>query len=615
MLSFARPTMRPPPILVGLLVCFATSLAPACAQQGLAAQSPTIHTQSRIVVVDVVVTDSKGQPIHGLKQSDFKLLEDNQTQNIRHFDENAAVPLDTHHTPQPMMAPNTFTNFINTPTGSALNVVLLDTLNTPQESQPFLRSQLKTVAEMLPEGSRVAIFGLTTKLVMLQSFTSDPAILKAALTQPRRMSSATSLQAKSTPELSASDQTLIMTAGGYEAAPFDPNSPLANFERKFTLNELSTRVELTLSALTQIGQYLAAIPGRKNLIWISGSFPITFILDLNSAGRNFFDNSADFSNEIAKVSAELARSQVAIYPVDSRGIQADAAYTAALETRTRGAVANDPHYNSRMSSSLATSLVLEHGSMDQLADQTGGHAFYGINNIASAVTKAINLGANYYTLTYVPSNTNWNGDTRRIKVTLDGKRYQLAYRTGYIASDRPTTASNQQTTAESSRTTASTVTATMQRGAPNPTEILFKILVTPSTVINPPASGPRTVATDGKLGTVSLHAQRRYHIDYAVDPEDIHWELDHGVRSASIEFMIVGYDNDGTTINSADRIVPIHLTGQDYDAATHGGLRLGQEIAMPAKGEFYLRIGVLDKSTNRIGAVEVSTVTLHFPKP
>src|SRR5258708_1421056 len=114
MLSFARPIMKtPPPFLSGPLLCLVTALAPARAQQAPATQAPTIHTQSRIVIVDVVVTDSKGKPVHDLKQPDFKLLEDNQPQTIRHFDEHAAAPPGTQPTPQPKMAPNTFTNFIS----------------------------------------------------------------------------------------------------------------------------------------------------------------------------------------------------------------------------------------------------------------------------------------------------------------------------------------------------------------------------------------------------------------------------------------------------------------------------------------------------------------------
>ena len=56
------------------------------------------------------------------------------------------------------------------------------------------------------------------------------------------------------------------------------------------------------------------------------------------------------------------------------------------------------------------------------------------------------------------------------------------------------------------------------------------------------------------------------------------------------------------------------MSNQDFAAASHGGLRLSQKIAIPASGEYYLRVGVLDKSNNHIGTVEVSTATLEKPK-
>jgi hypothetical protein len=78
--------------------------------------------------------------------------------------------------------------------------------------------------------------------------------------------------------------------------------------------------------------------------------------------------------------------------------------------------------------------------------------------------------------------------------------------------------------------------------------------------------------------------------------------------------MIVGYDNESNTVNKTNRVVPFDLSEQDVAAASRGGLRLSPGIVMPASGEDYLRVGVLDKSNNHIGTVEVSTATLEMPK-
>ncbi|WP_263365360.1 VWA domain-containing protein [Edaphobacter bradus] len=585
------------------------------AQQPPPSETPTIRENARIVVIDVVVTDSKNQPVHNLKASDFVVREDNLAQTIRHFDETAATPtIATPSLPQPKLPPNTFTNVVTGPQGSALNIILLDALNTPQTSQPSIRSQLKILAETLPPGSRVAIFGLSNDLVMLQGFTSDPAVLKAVLA---RAAATATLQAASASETSASLGPMVMSSSGaYEASPYDPGSALATFNRSVDNFQTEERVRQTVDAFTQLSRYLAALPGRKNLIWVSGSFPLGLLVDTDSAqmGARIFDNSVDFSKSVTRISDELSKSRVAIYPVDGRGVQADSTFFASNSSGPPGSLRNDPGRIARESSAFESRLISEQSTMLRLADDTGGHAFYGSNDISGLITKAIDSGSNYYTLTYVPTNKNWNGKQRKIKVALEGHHYQLAYRTGYIASDNPVTPSNQQSVTESQSSVASAIAVTMKRGAPNPSEILFKVLVTPSGIINPPAQDTSSKAAKHTLAAVSLHSQRRYHIDYAVDPRDIHWDDEHGTRSANLEFMIIGYDAIGNIMNDVNRVVPLHLTEQDYAAAIRGGLQLSQEIAMPAKGDFYLRLGVIDKTTNNIGTLEVSTAALTFPK-
>jgi len=599
---------------VYLIVLAAVLTAASSAQEPVGGPVETLKARSRIVVVDVVVTDSKGSPVRNLNAVDFTLLEDKKPQTIRHFDEHDAPdPKVSLAYPQLKMPPNTFTNVVVTPPGSALNIILLDALNTPTEFQPKLRSDLAMLADSLPGNSRTAIFGLSGDLVMLQSFTSDPAVLKTILTQRRRMPTASTLQPGVAPE-AASSQTMKMdtNTGAYNSQGYDPTTAMARFERVGEQFMIDERVRKTLAALENVAQYMAALPGRKNLIWISGSFPLTFIPGVNSGGGPT-DNTSNYSEEIERVDADLARSQVAVYPVDARGVQTDIAYSAALPSLSPGKLAADPNYYHRMSTGQADNLVQEHATMNRMAEETGGHAFFGSNDIAGLVSRAMTAGSSYYTLTYIPTNTERKGKRREIKVKVEGQRLQLAYRTSYIAKDQTVTANNQQTTPESERTQSSAVASSMRRGAPTPTEILFKILVTASPVIQPPPH-PEVPTDVGPLATVSKKPQRRYRVDYAVAPDDIHWEMHEGKRSANVQLMLVGYDGNGNVINMKNRELALNLTEENYAAAVQGGLQVSQEIAMPAKGEYYLRVGVMDKSTNHIGSVEVSTSALMVPK-
>ena len=83
--------------------------------------------------------------------------------------------------------------------------------------------------------------------------------------------------------------------------------------------QLEDRARLTMNALNSLALYLSGLPGRKNLIWFSGSFPIDILPDPDQ-GFSSFGNTLDMQEEFQRITSMLARSQVAVYPVDARGL-------------------------------------------------------------------------------------------------------------------------------------------------------------------------------------------------------------------------------------------------------------------------------------------------------
>ena len=148
----------------GQTASLATQAVPSSSQQD-ASQITTIRTYSNLVVIDVVVNDSQGNPIHGLKASDFALTENNKLQTVRHFEEHSEVPAtDIKIAPAPKLPAGLFTNKTPAPVNGPVNVLLLDYLNTPLTSQPYARKQLLDYLDHAPPGTRIAIFALTTHL-------------------------------------------------------------------------------------------------------------------------------------------------------------------------------------------------------------------------------------------------------------------------------------------------------------------------------------------------------------------------------------------------------------------------------------------------------------------
>ncbi len=136
-------------------------------------QTPIFRANARAVLVDVVVTDSHGNPVPGLRQQDFKLTENGKPQSVVFFEEHKGaeiVPIEL-----PKMPPNVFTNVPVAPEADALNVLLLDALNTPQTTdQSYVRAQVLEFLKTMKPGTPLAVFSLATDLRLVQGFTGTP---------------------------------------------------------------------------------------------------------------------------------------------------------------------------------------------------------------------------------------------------------------------------------------------------------------------------------------------------------------------------------------------------------------------------------------------------------
>jgi VWFA-related protein len=145
-------------------------------------QAPvTFQSNVRLVLLDVIVTDSNGATVTGLTQHDFRVFEDNKQQKITSFTEHDGAPITT--VDRPPMPPNVYTNYPAVESADSINVLLMDSLNTQMPDQQYVHQQTIKYLKTLPAGARVAIFTLSSRLRMVQEFTSDSRLL-AALNDP-----------------------------------------------------------------------------------------------------------------------------------------------------------------------------------------------------------------------------------------------------------------------------------------------------------------------------------------------------------------------------------------------------------------------------------------------
>ena len=570
--------------------------APATTQPATSSQ-PTLKIQGPLVVLDVVVTDSGGHPIHDLKADDFTVLERGKKVTPQSFEEHRpepVAPLPPHKTP-----PNVFTNYTETPGNGALNILLLDALNTPLSDQVYLRRQMLDYVAKLPAGTRIAVFGLSSRLFILQGFTSDPEILKAALSGKKSLAKESPLLI--TPQ--EADQQQNDNDDMTDLLGNDPNAAtvMANiqqFQANTATFQTTLRVQYTLAAIDELARYLAGIPGRKNLIWLSGSFPLNIEPDGDLPDP--FQAAAQYADQVKDTADLLVRAQVAVYPVDARGLFLDPSMGASV---TGSTFARNPQNAGKQVMKFSAQTSNEHGTMDMMAEDTGGKAFYNTNSLGDAVRQAIDEGSSYYTISYMPTDTNWDGAYRNVRINLDRSGH-LAYVHGYYA-DAPD-AKVQGTKV----LPLNPLQVAMMRGGPDPTQIVFAVRVIPAAATEdtlPPGNEPKdkdmkspyrhytviSVATMGEMG-------------FSMTPD--------GSYHGAFELISVVYDPDGKPMNLCGSTMHANLTAAQYESMLKTGLRLRQDIDAPAKGEYFLRIGLHDLSSDHVGALEIPLSALK-PEP
>jgi VWFA-related protein len=587
-------------------------LTPVFAQTATTGDVPTLQSTAKLVVVDVVVTDKQHRPVHGLKANDFGVLENKAPQTVLSFEEHgvpgAVAPVVT---PMPKMAAGMFTNYAPSQLAGPVTVLLLDTLNTPMQDQAIVRQQLLDYLHSSKSDAHVAIFGLTTQLLMLQDFTSDPAVLKHAVSVVKSEKGSPMLAAKVSGDdfdLKLSDE---LENNGQATAQVIAR--VATFEAVQQSLQMQMRAKFTLDALNTLARYLVGIPGRKNVIWFSGSFPIDVLPDTthtaaalaasarrlptsgSAAGGDPFEGVASAEEEFRETTDLLTASQVAVYPVQAHGLTDGMTFSAENGGNNSGV-----NYGRSPSAfaNEATASFLQTASGDhtmlRLAEETGGEAFLQGNGLAEAVHQAMDNGSSYYTLTYRPSNADWHGDYRELQVRLaDNKSYTLSYRRGYYA-DPPEAGGSGD---------ANTLQRAIQFGAPPATQVLMRVKVQP--VAGEPgeaAAGDKPIP-DAKKGRVLY---RRVTVDYSADPRAIAFEtLPDGGRRGKVEFVTCVYTDTGTLANTKYQSLTVNLTPSQYESALKIGLNYRQEVGIPVEGKYLLRAGVHDVKADRIGTVDV----------
>ena len=582
-------------LLLGLASFLSTPLHSQTATPGENGRQ-VFQANARIVVLDVVVSGKNARPVSGLDKKDFLVSEDGHPQTITNFEvHTGAQPLQANPT---VLQQNIYTNIPRIQQSDSLTVLVLDSLNTPLDDQTHVRTQMLKYLKKLPAGRRMAIFALGTQLRLLQGFTDDPALLTAAINNQKNGKQVSPLL-QTNAEAAATQETIdALRVHAAEAA-----AAMQQFSAEEDSTRSEVRLKLTLQALQQLARYLGGMPGRKNVAWFSGGFPMVLLPDGNLP--NAFGAQRDDQQEVHETDALLAAAQIAIYPIGAEGVAADLLYSAGADSRLTQQQLSRPGWGQ------AQERNANHVTMDEMAKDTGGVALYGTNDLADALDRVVAHGSYFYTLTYTSTNPATDGQFRKIQVELANLRgYRLAYRRGYYA-DKANTV--QATAAKSPAPGADPLSPFLRPGLPESTQIpvVLHVLRGSATTGNQARGNSGQGGDNPNLKGVVT----RYKVDLMIASHNLQWDpAPDGNRHYKVEAALIVYNREGKPLNWLLRQVNLNLDAARFAIVQANGVNIYLEIDSPDAG-VTLRGGVYDLNANLAGTLEIPLSSVVSPAP
>lgn len=400
-----------------------------------------VRITSELVQMDAVVTDKNDQIVSDLKLEDFEVYEDGQKQDIKFME---LINVDAGRAGAGKL-PNAIAHSVEAAapahnlTSTELKRVVafvVDDVTIPAEDMVRVRQMLSDFVEnKMQEGDLVAIVRTVGGKGLLEQFTSDRQVLRRAiaLLAPRAIP----------PYLAFTDSNQGRISG--TPTPLSDTSPTDTVGSGLEIegpNEGTNQIPRAVAALSVsnfIIDSLRQIPGRKNLILLSGGLPL---FDLSRSGSII----GDLTQLFRQLTDKATRSGVVVSTMDVRGLKAAGAVARYVDTPGKSALGGGTFAGSDENDSFGrttdTALLGDRSLTNQLglsalAGATGGVSVINSNNFGAGLDKVLSRSRVYYRLAYVPSEKFDNKFHKiQVKVRRGGTRVYSAE--GYVAREDKT---------------------------------------------------------------------------------------------------------------------------------------------------------------------------------
>lgn len=512
---------------------------------------PVFRSRSQMVLVPVVVKDHQGNHVSGLASADFIVKENGIERKLAICDE-VKTSDERILRAKRQRDLSTFSNVQPGQPARRIVILALDAINTPFAAQANARKQLlKYLSNSVDPNALVSLLMIKRGGVkVIHDFTTDSAVLSAALKKVRGAKADVETIDQITPE--ESDPALQAEVDDLTAFEQGETDAIAEQKRMAILD--------TLGAMQQIAQRYMGVPGRKALVWVTAGFPFSINgSDALMTGRaSATAGLDDLLPEYEHAWTLFNAANIAVYPVDVRGLENPASMDASLgRTSTRGSA---PRQIAEHQDSLDT--------FGSFAEMTGGRAFYDTNDLSKSFLEAAQDSASYYMLGYYldrDAKPGWH----TLKVSVHRSATRVRARDGFFVEE------NEAKTRESD---------------------LAQALTSPMDF----TAVPLTLRWDAR---VELSNSEKTKVSFDVELPPGSFEVDSTNNNhVSLDVLAVAKLPDGKPDANTARKVDAHLKADTAAKAHEKGLTLSESLQL-AKGDYTVRVVVLDNLTGKIGTV------------
>jgi VWFA-related protein len=520
--------------------------------------------RTALVLIPTLVTDKSGNHIKGLKQEDFAVLENGAEQKISTFEE---ITSDARRMSRPK-DPSEFSNSLTgEPSTKRITLLVLDLINTPFVDQAYARKDLlKYLTQSVDQREPTALYTLTRSGIhAIHDFTTDPRVLVAALHKVKGDTSQMVDSPETVEAMSGSaspDGSAGVDPGAVQSEADKIQTMMEDAELNFQSFQQRLAITYTLQGMQQVAQTLAGFPGRKSLIWAGGGFPFSVsdnTMQLAPAGR---DTLSDVLPMYEHTWQLLNDAQIALYPVDVKGLQVVTVPSASVRNPGRNYARNMSWRQMDTRSTLQT-----------FASMTGGRAYYNSNDLVKGFRDAVNDSAEYYMLGYYLDRSKTKSGWRKLAVKVKLDHTEVRARSGFFVTNA---------TIDPENSRDSDISSALQ----SPLDYTSLALVVRWDKIEP--------------GKEPAKKKVNYEMHLAPDPTLIN---DADNNHLVLEFVALVKTPEGKQVDHAvGQKVENRLTAEKVSAIRQNGVFYKGALDLAA-GEYTVRFVVRDDLSGRIGSV------------